>query len=178
MLKSDEIGKIKIFAFQTQILRFRCENLDFSFFVRLQHSLSLRVLEIWQRSNNQKASILIEVFESENFFGARALPRALRAMISAPKISFLTIFSSTGGCAHIWHAQVRARKFGARHRIEHHQSNILYIYNIFISLKVAEIECFEVFRDRRASLKIREKKVPHLRTDQKNQMIFSYSLNW
>ena len=43
-------------------------------------------------------------------------------------------------------AQVRARKFGAHHRIEHHHNNILCIYNIFISLEVADIEWLEVFR--------------------------------
>ena len=42
-------------------------------------------------------------------------------------------------------AQVRARKFGARYRIENQKSYILCIYNILISLKVAEIERLEVF---------------------------------
>ena len=41
-------------------------------------------------------------------------------------------------------AQVRARKFGARHRIENQKSYILCIYNILISLKVAEIERLEI----------------------------------
>ena len=80
MLKFDEKAKIKIFAFETQILRFKCENLDFCFFVKLQHSLAPRVLEIWQWSNNQKASILLGEFKSEIIFGARALPRAPRAI--------------------------------------------------------------------------------------------------
>ena len=80
------------------------------------------------------------------------------------QIDFLTIFSEYGNLrAHLARAQVRAQTYGARHRIEHHHSNILCIYNIFISLKVAEIECFEVFRDRRPSLKIREKKFLILR---------------
>ena len=139
MLKFVEKRKIKIFAFQPQIPRLRCENLDFFFFVKLQHSLSLRVLEIWQRSDTQKAPISLDVFESENFFGARALPRALHAMVSTSKMSFLVIFSRIGSCAQMERAQVRARKFGARHQIENQKSYILCIYNILISLKVADI---------------------------------------
>ena len=41
-------------------------------------------------------------------------------------------------------AQVRAPHFGVRHRIEHQKCNILCIYNMFISLKVAEIKLVEV----------------------------------
>ena len=41
-------------------------------------------------------------------------------------------------------AQVRAPTFGARHRIEHHKRNILPIYDMFISLKAAEIKLVEV----------------------------------
>ena len=41
-------------------------------------------------------------------------------------------------------AQVRAPSFGARHRIEHHKSNILCICNTFISLKLAELMLVEV----------------------------------
>ena len=153
MLKFDEKAKIKIFAFETQILRFKCENLDFCFFVKLQHSLAPRVLEIWQWSNNQKASILLGEFKSEIIFGARALPRAPRAMWVTPQILFLTIFLSTGSCAHIW----RARKC-ARHRIENHESNILCIYIMFISSKLAEIDRFEKGSKRRLLLQIRERK--------------------
>ena len=42
MLKFDEKAKLKIFAFETQILRLRCENLDFSFFVKLHISASFK----------------------------------------------------------------------------------------------------------------------------------------
>ena len=50
----------------------------------------------------------------------------------------------------------------ARHRIEHHQSNILCIYNMLKSAKLAEIDRFENFRQKRFYLRIREKKVPPL----------------
>ena len=89
---------------------------------------------------------MIEIFESENIFGARALPRALRAMISATQMSFFGhFFEKRKLRADGARAQVRARKFGARHRIENQKSYILCIYNILISLKVAEIERLEVF---------------------------------
>ena len=52
------------------------------------------------------------------------------------KCHFLAIFSRSGS---------RALKFSARHRIENQKPYILCIYNILISLKVAEIERFEVF---------------------------------
>ena len=41
-------------------------------------------------------------------------------------------------------AQVRAPFFGARHLIENQKCNILCIYDMFVSLKVAEIELVEV----------------------------------
>ena len=92
------------------------------------------------------------------FWRTRTSTRAARHVNHSTNPVFDNIFEYGKLRAHLARGQVRARKFGARHRIEHHQSNILCIYNIFISLKVAEIECFEVFRDRRPSLKIRENK--------------------
>ena len=50
-----------------------------------------------------------------------------------------------------------ARTFGARHRIENHQSNILCTYNMFISSKLAEIERFEIFFGSHILLQIHKK---------------------
>ena len=61
---------------------------------------------------------------------ARSLPYSKKWS----KMKFLTIVSSMGSCAHIWRA---------RHRIENHESNILCIYIMFISSKLAEIDRFE-----------------------------------
>ena len=47
-------------------------------------------------------------------------------------------------CADWPRAQVRAPTFGAHHLIENQKCNILCIYNMFVSLKVAEIELVEV----------------------------------
>ena len=55
--------------------------------------------------------------------------------------------------------RLRARKFGARHRITHHQSNILYIYNMFISSQLTEIDRFEIFFENQVLLRIFKKKV-------------------
>ena len=42
----------------------------------------------------------------------------------------------------------------ARHRIEHHQSNILCTYDMFISSKLVEIELFEIFFENQILLEI------------------------
>ena len=75
-------------------------------------------------------------------------------------------------------AQVRAPNFGARHRIENHESNILCIYIMFISSKLAEIDRFEKGSKRRLLLPIREKKAPPLNKTEifcsnLNQVLFS-----
>ena len=57
-----------------------CKKFHFQFFTKLQDSVSLRVFKLWQWSNNEKVSIFIGEFEFHNFIGARALPRALRAI--------------------------------------------------------------------------------------------------
>ena len=65
------------------------------------------LFEFWRYDNDpiiKKHLFLSKFSDLRFFFGARALPPALRAMISAPKISFWIIFSSTGCCAHIWRA--------------------------------------------------------------------------
>ena len=62
----------------------------------------------------QKSSIFLEEFKSEKLFGARAFPRALRAIVSIPKMPFLAIFLSTGVCAQIERARKCARENLAR----------------------------------------------------------------
>ena len=47
---------------------------------------AMTTIQIW------KTSILFEHFESDNILGTRALPRALRAMPTTTKMSFLVIF--------------------------------------------------------------------------------------
>ena len=123
--------------------------------------------EFWRYDNDPiiKKHLFSLKFSNLKFFflPAHTPARAARHDKCSKHFIFDHFFEYRRLRAHLARAQVRARKFGARHRIEHHQSNILCIYNNFISLKVAEIECFEVFSDRRPSLKIREKKVPPLK---------------
>ena len=105
----------------SNFLFLKCENFHFQFFIKLRDAVSLRVLELWQWSNNEKASIFIEEFEFYIFIGARALPRALRAISDTLKISFLGTFQSTEGCA---------RNFGARQPIQNQKLHLLCIYNM------------------------------------------------
>ena len=105
------------------------KNLEFSFFHKLQHSLSLRVLKIWQGSNNEKTTILIEDFEPEFFSGV------LRGMINAFKISLLAIFRSREATSRL-NARIstRARKFGLRQRMENQKMvYFMYLQHLHIS---------------------------------------------
>ena len=69
-----------------------CKKFHFQFFIKLQDSVSLRVFKLWQWSNNEKVSIFMGEFDFHNFIGARALPRTLRAMSDASKMSFWLLF--------------------------------------------------------------------------------------
>ena len=108
----------------------------FSFSIKLRSVVFLRVLKLWQWSNNVKVSIFIEEYDFHIFIGARALPRALRAMPDTIKMSILATFQSTWCCAR----DILARANGYKIK----KLNLFYIYNVFVSSKLAEIQAFEV----------------------------------
>ena len=65
--------KMEIFEKIQKIENLRCQKFDFQFFTKLQDSVSLWVLKLWQWSNNEKASIFIEKYDFDIFIGAREL---------------------------------------------------------------------------------------------------------
>ena len=95
-----------------------------SFFIKLQLSISLWILEIWQQSNDQKAYILIEMSVSEFCFW---YARAVRHDKWFKNVIFDIFFEYWRLRTDSTCTQMCALKSDARHRIEN-QNFTLYVF--------------------------------------------------